>query len=468
MSPRFLNKSLKIKQLKPSLPKGVRDFTPTQTANRAYLFNVIKKYFKLYGFLPIETPAMENLATLTGKYGDEGDQLIFKIINSGDYLSKVKDDALLQDSAKLLPHISEKALRYDLTVPFARYVSMNRNDIEFPFKRYQIQPVWRADRPQKGRYREFYQCDADIVGSNSLLNEVEIVNLISDVFTELDFSVAIKINNRKILIGIAEVCNCEAQFTQLTVIIDKLDKIGIEGVKNEFEKSGFEANTIEKIAEFLSFKGSNEEVLAFLENKLSISKIGKEGCEELKAVVENPNIGVDKKHVLEIDITLARGLNYYTGTIFEVKNNDARSDFKNSISGGGRYDDLTGIFGLPDTPGVGISFGADRIYDILEELSLFPAEASSFTKVLFVNFGENEANHALMLTKKLRKEGIAAEVFPDNSKMKKQMNFANKRNIPFVALIGESEIADNTITLKNMEAGTQETIKFEQLVEILK
>jgi histidyl-tRNA synthetase len=450
--------------LKPSLPKGVRDFSPTQTANREYLFGVIKKYFKLYGFLPIETPAMENLSTLTGKYGDEGDQLIFKIINSGDYLSKIEDKNLLNDSAKLLPHISEKALRYDLTVPFARYVSMNRNDIEFPFKRYQIQPVWRADRPQKGRYREFYQCDADIVGSTSLLNEVEIVNLIDDVFAELNFAVSIKINNRKILNGIAEVCNCEAQFTQLTVIIDKLDKIGIEGVKIEFEKSGFEKNTIGNIVEFLNLKGTNAEILNFLNDKLQNSKIGMEGCEELKTVVENPNITLNENNNLEIDITLARGLNYYTGSIFEVKNNDARSDFKNSISGGGRYDDLTGIFGLPDTPGVGISFGADRIYDIMEELNLFPSEASSFTKVLFVNFGENEANHALMLTKKLRQKNIAAEVFPDNAKMKKQMNFANKRNIPFVALIGESEINNNTITLKNMQNGTQETITFDEMV----
>lgn len=451
---------------KQSIPKGTRDFSPLEMNRRNYIFDIIKQVFTLHGFLPIETPSMENLSTLTGKYGDEGDQLIFKILNSGDFikgtsLEKNED----HNPKKVAVEIAEKALRYDLTVPFARYVVMHQNEITFPFKRYQIQPVWRADRPQKGRYREFYQCDADIIGSNSLLNEVELIQLFESVFSKLNLPVIIKINNRKILSGIAEITGEGDKIIDITVAIDKLDKIGIENVIEELKNKNLSASAIDVIIPILEISGSNEEKLTALTSVLSESKVGMQGIEELREVFELSNL-LNIKSKLELDITLARGLNYYTGAIFEVKAN--AGSLSSSICGGGRYDDLTGIFGLPGVSGVGISFGADRIYDVLEELKLFPADASASTKLLFVNFGKSEATYLLPLLNNVRAAGIACELYPDQAKMKKQMSYADSNRIPFVAIVGEEEMNSGLFTLKNMKTGEQEKIPVEQIVEKIK
>lgn len=437
---------------KPSIPKGTRDFSPVEMVRRNYIFDAIKSVFRRYGYLPIETPAMENLSSLMGKYGEEGDRLLFKILNSGNFLSKVNENDLNQENiSKLAVQISEKGLRYDLTVPFARYVVQHRNDITFPFKRFQIQPVWRADRPQKGRYREFFQCDVDVIGSRSLLNEVELIQIISDVFHSLKISTVTKINNRKVLLGICEYIGETKKFTGITVAIDKLDKMGIEKVKEELLRIGLSENSISKIEEILVFDGNTEQKLVFLDKLLSGTSSGREGMEEIKTVFDFVK-DLQLNSEVELDLTLARGLNYYTGAIIEVKAKDVEMG---SICGGGRYDDLTGIFGLPDVSGVGISFGADRIYDVMLEKNLFPEDTSSTTQVLFVNFGDKEQKYCLGLVNQLRKSGINAELFPDSSKLKKQMNYANNKNIPFVALIGENEIANNTLSIKNMKEGTQ-------------
>lgn len=448
---------------KPSIPKGTRDFSPAEMVKREYLFETIRKVYRLYGYQPLETPSMENLSTLTGKYGDEGDQLIFKILNSGNFLDGV--DASSLEARKLAPKIAEKALRYDLTVPFARYVVMNQHAVTFPFKRYQIQPVWRADRPQKGRYREFYQCDADVIGSTSLLNEVELIRIFDDVFTELRLPAVIKINNRKILSALAEVTGKQDQFISLTVAIDKLDKIGSEGVLKELAEKGFDEASLNAIAPLLSFTGSNLEKVEKLQTIIGNTEIGKKGLEELTYILDRVNdLGSAK---LELDITLARGLNYYTGTIFEVKAN--AGTLTSSICGGGRYDDLTGIFGLKGISGVGISFGADRIYDVMEELGLFPDDLLVSSKILFVNFGEKEESYCLPILTELRKHKIAAEIFPDaGAKMKKQMSYADSKKIPFVALVGSDEMAKGVVTLKNMSSGEQQTVKPEELYSLLK
>ena len=453
--------------MKPSIPKGTRDFTPEEVAKRNYIFNTIKEAFSLYGFQPIETPSFENSDTLMGKYGEEGDRLIFKILNSGDYLSKVDDKLYSEkDSAKITSKISEKALRYDLTVPFARYVVQHQNEITFPFKRYQIQPVWRADRPQKGRFREFYQCDADVVGSKSLWQEVEFVQLYDLVFTKLDLTgVSIKINNRKILSGIAETIGAEDKLIDFTVALDKLDKIGKEGVMKEMREKGISEEALLKLQPLFSFSGNNEENLKSLKDMLSESQSGMQGVQELEFITQNiKNIGL-KTATLQIDVTLARGLNYYTGAILEVS---APQDVKmGSIGGGGRYDDLTGIFGLKDMSGMGISFGLDRIYLVLEELNLFPEKISENSRALFLNFGEKEALYAMKTISKLRDANVKTELYPDSAKMGKQMGYADKRNISYTILAGEKEMEAEAFTLKNMKTGEQSLLSYTELENFL-
>lgn len=450
---------------KPSIPKGTRDFSPIEMAKRNYIFNTIKEVFLLYGFQQIETPAMENLSTLMGKYGEEGDKLLFKMLNSGDYLKNAPAEMLEQhDYIHLIPKISEKGLRYDLTVPFARYVVMHRNDIQFPFKRYQIQPVWRADRPQKGRYREFYQCDADVVGSDSLMNEIELVGMIDEVFKRFGINVIIKINNRKVLSGIAEVIGAPDKIVDITVAIDKIDKIGLENVNAELLEKGLSQDAIDALQPLLTLSGSNEEKLATLSTLLASSQVGMKGVEELRYVLTNSE-AQQPKGVVELDVSLARGLNYYTGTIIEVKAKDVTIG---SITGGGRYDNLTGVFGMPGTSGVGISFGADRIYDVLNTLELYPKDTLASTKVLFVNFGEKEGAQSLQYVMKLRANGIPAEIYPDSTKMKKQMSYANDKNVAYVAMVGETEMANGTIALKCMETGEQENLTIDEVISKLK
>ncbi len=449
---------------KPSIPKGTRDFSPVEMVKRNYIFDTIKEVFRLYGFQPIETPAMENLSTLMGKYGEEGDKLLFKILNSGDFISKVSDQVYDEkDSNRLTSWISEKGLRYDLTVPFARYVVQYRNDITFPFKRYQIQPVWRADRPQKGRYREFYQCDADVIGSNSLLNEAELIQMIDDVFSRLKINVLVKINNRKILAGIAEIIGEKERLVDITVAIDKLDKIGLEKVNLELAEKGVSNEAVAKLQPILALEGNTAAKLNQLESVLKASSTGLKGVEEVRVLFSYiERFGLQTE--VELDLTLARGLNYYTGAIIEVKAKDMEMG---SICGGGRYDDLTGIFGLPDVSGVGISFGAERIYDVLTQLGLFPQETPENTKVMFANFGEKEELYCLPVVSELRKKGVNAEIFPESAKMKKQMNYADKKNIPFVVLAGESEMQEQRFTLKNMETGDQKSLSAQDLVSVL-
>ncbi|WGF92494.1 histidine--tRNA ligase [Aequorivita marisscotiae] len=452
---------------KPSIPKGTRDFNPEEVARRNYIFNTIKETFSLYGFQPIETPSFENSDTLMGKYGEEGDRLIFKILNSGDFLSKVDEKLYTEkNSIKITSRISEKALRYDLTVPFARYVVQHQNEITFPFKRYQIQPVWRADRPQKGRFREFFQCDADVVGSTSLWQEVEFVQLYDTVFSNLGLKgVTIKLNNRKILSGIAETIGAEDKLIDFTVALDKLDKIGEEGVKKEMREKGISEDALVKLQPLFSFKGSNDEKLNALKNMLAASQLGMKGVTELEFITKNINSLGLQMASLKIDVTLARGLNYYTGAIYEVA---APAEVNmGSIGGGGRYDDLTGIFGLKNMSGVGISFGLDRIYLVLEELNLFPETVSNTSQALFINFGEQESLYAMKAIKKLREAGIKAELFPDEGKMGKQMSYADKRNIPFTVLTGEKEIAANSFTLKNMKSGEQMQVQYTELEKYL-
>jgi len=453
---------------KPSTPKGTRDFSPIEVAKRNYITETIKAKFETFGFQPIETPSFENFETLMGKYGDEGDKLIFKILNSGDFLKKVNSEVYENmDSLEMTPLISEKALRYDLTVPFARYVVQHQNDIDFPFKRYQIQPVWRADRPQKGRFREFYQCDADVVGSSSLWQEVEFIQLYDEVFTALKLhGVTIKINNRKILYGIAEVIGAQDKLIDFTVALDKLDKIGEEKVKAEMLSKGISEIGINKLQPLFNLSGDFGAKVENLKTILSTSDEGKKGIEELEFINQAINMLGLKTAKLQLDVTLARGLNYYTGAIFEVSAPQAVK--MGSIGGGGRYDDLTGIFGLKEVSGVGISFGLDRIALVLEELDLFPAAIDNSVKVLFINFGEKEAMASLKAIKQLREHGIAAELFPENKKTIKQFNYANKRHIPFVVLLGESEMEAETFTLKNMKTGNQEELQFNNLLENLK
>lgn len=450
---------------KPSIPKGTRDFSPVEMSRRNFIFETIRNVFKKYGFLPIETPAMENLSTLLGKYGEEGDKLLFRILNSGDFLRGIDESALDEAStSELAGRISKRGLRYDLTVPFARYVVQHRNEINFPFKRYQIQPVWRADNPQKGRYREFYQCDADMIGSDALVNEFELVKLIDEVFTLLSLEVAIKINNRKVLAGISEVIGEREKIVDITVAIDKLEKIGIEKVKEELLSKGISKASLEKLDPVFRMKGDNEEKLSLLEGYLADSASGMQGIAEIRKLMEYLQTDPVAAGV-ELDITLARGLNYYTGAIIEVKSEEVQIG---SICGGGRYDDLTGIFGMPDVSGVGISFGADRIYDVLLQLDRFPAATEEHTQLLFVNFGEEEVRYILPMLGKLRNAGIRAELYPDQAKMKKQMTFANQSAIPYVALVGENEITAQQVTLKNMQTGDQQMISFDQLLTVLK
>lgn len=449
---------------KPSIPKGTRDFLPLETVRRQYIFDTIRKSFEKYGYAPIETPAMENLSTLMGKYGEEGDRLIFKILNSGDFLSSANADAIKNgESNKLTYSIAEKALRYDLTVPFARYVVMNFNELAFPFKRYQIQPVWRADRPQKGRYREFYQCDADVVGSDSLLYEVELIQLFDEVLANLGLSdFTIKINNRKILSGIAEVAGVADKIIDITVAIDKLDKIGLAGVMKELREREIPVTAITALQPLFTMSGNNEERLEQLEGLLKSSEVGMKGIAELRTVFGHIKELPLGKAKLQLDVTLARGLNYYTGAIFEVAAGGVQIG---SICGGGRYDDLTGIFGMKDLSGVGISFGADRIYDVLNELKLFPENLSAGTTVLFLNFGENESRYALKLLKNLRDAGISAEIYPEDAKLKKQMKYADAKGVQFVAMAGEDEMSNNEITLKNMKSGEQQKISTAALIQ---
>lgn len=450
---------------KPSIPKGTRDFSPVEMAKRNYIFDTIRSVFKCYGYLPIETPAMENLSTLLGKYGEEGDKLLFKVLNSGDFLKDVNKDLLdSADSNKITTLISEKGLRYDLTVPFARYVVQHRNEIVFPFKRYQIQPVWRADRPQKGRYREFYQCDADVIGSDSLFNEAELLLMIDDVYTQLGINVLIKLNNRKILAGIAEVIGESDRLIDITVAIDKLDKIGLENVNKELEERGLSLDAIARLQPILHLKGNNREKINSLKSILNTSAIGTKGLEEIETVLDLADES-ELKTELELDLTLARGLNYYTGAIIEVKALDAQMG---SICGGGRYDDLTGIFGLPGVSGVGVSFGAERIYDVLTELNLFPIDTLTGTQVLFVNFGQKEALHCLKLLTAMRKEGISAELYPESAKMKKQMSYADDKKIPFVILIGDEEMNTGILTLKNMKSGEQLKLAIAECIKTIK
>lgn len=439
----------------PSIPKGTRDFSPVEMMKRNYIFDTIRSVYKTYGFLPIETPAMETMQTLMGKYGEEGDRLIFKILNSGDFKSGVEASEFAENSSLALANkFCEKALRYDLTVPFARFVVMHRNELQLPFKRYQIQPVWRADRPQKGRYREFYQCDADIVGSTSLLNEVELVQIIDTVFSKFGINITIKLNSRKILSGIAEIIGKPDKIVDITVAIDKLEKIGIENVNAELAEKGLSEAEIQAIQPIILLQGSNEEKLQSLRQTLATSEIGQKGIDEMEyifSMLKNVNV----KAVLQLDLTLARGLNYYTGAILEVKANDVEMG---SICGGGRYDNLTGIFGMPGLSGVGISFGADRIYDVLNQLDAYPKDTKEATKLLFVNFGETEVLYILPIIAKLRAEGYACELYPDSAKMKKQMQYANDRQIPFVAIVGGDEIAQNKVLIKNMATGEQELV----------
>ena len=450
---------------KPSIPKGTRDFGPVEMAKRNYIFDTIKSVYALYGFQQIETPAMETLHTLMGKYGEEGDQLLFKVLNSGDYLKKVSDDELKERNVlKLQTKLCEKGLRYDLTVPFARYVVMHRDELQLPFKRYQIQPVWRADRPQKGRYREFYQCDADVVGSDSLLNEVELMQIVDTVFTKFGVRVQIKINNRKILSGIAEVMGEKDKIVDITVAIDKLDKIGLDNVNEELRNDGITEEAICKLQPIIKLEGTNDEKLATISEVLKDSEIGLKGVEETKFILDElKKVGLNNE--IQLDLTLARGLNYYTGAIFEVKALDTPMG---SITGGGRYDNLTGIFGMPGLSGVGISFGADRIYDVLNALDLYPKETITGTQLLFINFGEKETEYCLPVVSKARKAGIRTEMFPDKSKMKKQMNYANAKGIPFVVLAGENEINEGKFTLKDMNSGEQKLVSADELIDIVK
>ena len=446
---------------KPSIPKGTRDFSPVEMTRRNYMFDTIKSVFRTYGYAPLETPAMENLSTLMGKYGEEGDKLLFKILNSGDFMDKVTPEQLAGSSAALATKICEKGLRYDLTVPFARFVVQHQSEIAFPFKRYQVQPVWRADRPQKGRYREFYQCDVDAIGSRSLLYEAELVQIVESVFRKLGINVVLKLNNRKILFGIAEAIGHADKMIDITVAIDKLDKIGLENVEKELLERGIEQEAIERLKPILLLEGTTAEKLATLRTTLAESETGLKGVdemEELVGLIEEVGCSLE----VELDLSLARGLNYYTGAIFEVKAKDYQIG---SICGGGRYDDLTGIFGLPDTSGVGISFGADRIYDVMLGLGLFPEEAQLTTKVLFINFGGEERKVARKLLTSLREAGVPSDIYPDSAKMKKQMEYANKRAIPYVIIVGESEAAEGVATVKNMTEGTQEKVPFEKLAQ---
>ena len=450
---------------KPGIPKGPRDFSPVEMAKRNYIFNTIREVYALYGFQQIETPAMENLSTLMGKYGEEGDKLLFKIQNSGDYFKELTDEELLsRNAAKLASKFCEKGLRYDLTVPFARYVVMHREELALPFKRYQIQPVWRADRPQKGRYREFYQCDADVVGSDSLLNEVELMQIVDTVFTRFGIRVCIKINNRKILSGIAEIIGEADKIVDITVAIDKLDKIGLDNVNAELASKGISQEAIDKLQPIILLSGSNAEKLVTLKNVLAASEVGLKGVEECEFIL-NTLESLGLKNEVELDLTLARGLNYYTGAIFEVKALDVQIG---SITGGGRYDNLTGIFGMPGISGVGISFGADRIFDVLNQLDLYPKEAVTGTRVLFVNFGAAEMAYCLPVLARLRAAGVSAEIYPDNSKMKKQMAYANAKEVPFVAIVGENEMAEGKVMLKNMATGEQSLLTVDELVEALR
>jgi histidyl-tRNA synthetase len=449
---------------KPSIPKGTRDFSPAEMAGRNYIFDTIKKVFEKYGYSPIETPAMETLSTLLGKYGEEGDKLLFKVLNSGNYLSEISDGDLRDpDSGKLSFKICEKGLRYDLTVPFARYVVQNRNEITFPFKRYQIQPVWRADRPQKGRYREFYQCDADVIGSNSLLNEVELIQIMDEVFAALKIKNIIKINDRKILSGVAETIGESDKITDITIAIDKLKKTSIDQVKRELVQIGLNKSAIEFIQGIITYKGNNYNKILILKSMLSKSPAALKGLEEIEIIldyVKNIQLGSE----LELDLTLARGLDYYTGIILEVEASDMEIG---SICGGGRYDDLTGIFGLPGVSGVGISFGAERIYDLMNKLKLFPKDSADTVRLMFVNFGKSEEKYCLGLLSKIRSRGIPSELYPEPAKLKKQMSYANNRAIPFVALVGENEIKENKITVKNMKTGKQEKMNFDEMLAIL-
>jgi len=449
---------------KPGIPKGTRDFSPVEMAKRNYIFNTIREVYALYGFQQIETPAMENLSTLMGKYGEEGDKLLFKIQNSGDYFKELTDEELLSRNAtKLASKFCEKGLRYDLTVPFARYVVMHREELALPFKRYQIQPVWRADRPQKGRYREFYQCDADVVGSDSLLNEVELMQIVDTVFTRFGIRVCIKINNRKILSGIAEIIGEADKIVDITVAIDKLDKIGLDNVNAELASKGISQEAIDKLQPIILLSGTNAEKLATLKSELAASEIGLKGVEESEFIL-NTLATLGLKNEVELDLTLARGLNYYTGAIFEVKALDVQIG---SITGGGRYDNLTGIFGMPGISGVGISFGADRIFDVLNQLDLYPKEAVTGTRVLFVNFGEKEMAYCLPILARLRAAEVSAEIYPDSSKMKKQMAYANAKAVPFVAIVGENEMAEGKVMLKNMTTGEQSLLAIDELVSAL-
>ena len=448
---------------KPSIPKGTRDFSPVEMAKRNYIFDTIKEVYALYGFQQIETPAMESLQTLMGKYGEEGDKLLFRVLNSGDYMSKLSDEELLErNSLRLSSKICEKGLRYDLTVPFARYVVMHRDELQMPFKRYQIQPVWRADRPQKGRYREFYQCDADVVGSDSLLNEVELMQIVDTVFTRFGIRVQIKINNRKILSGIAEVIGEPDKIVDITVAIDKLDKIGLDKVNEELKADGISDEAIAKLQPIIALSGTNEEKLQTIREVLADSETGLKGVEETQFILDTLKGSLNNE--IQLDLTLARGLNYYTGAIFEVKALDYAIG---SITGGGRYDNLTGIFGMPGLSGVGISFGADRIYDVLNGLDLYPKEAVNGTKLLFINFGDKETAYCLPVVRACRAAGISTEMFPDKAKMKKQMSYANAKAIPFVVLAGDNEIAENKFTLKNMTTGEQHLVTTEELISIV-
>jgi histidyl-tRNA synthetase len=450
---------------KPSIPKGTRDFTPAEMANRNYIFNTIKDVFRLHGYQQIETPAMENLSTLMGKYGEEGDKLLFKILNSGDFLNGLSDNELLErNSLKLTNKISEKGLRYDLTVPFARFVVQNREKITFPFKRYQIQPVWRADRPQRGRYREFYQCDVDVVGSDSLLNELELIQIVDEVYRRLKIRVVIKINNRKILSGIAEIIGEAEKITDITVAIDKMDKIGLEKVNEEIASKGISQQSIDKLQPILKLSGTNSEKLNQLKAVLSSSEVGMKGIAELETIFELCEaMKVDT--AIELDLTLARGLNYYTGAIFEVKALDVEIG---SITGGGRYDNLTGVFGMEGVSGVGISFGADRIYDVLNQLELYPETSIENTKILFVSFGQNELLYCLPWLNVLRNKGINTEIYPEPAKMKKQMSYADNKRIPYVAIVGETEMNEEKVMLKNMKSGEQQLCSLDEILEILK
>ena len=451
---------------KPSIPKGTRDFGPIEMAKRNYIFNTIRSVYELYGFQQIETPAQETLQTLMGKYGEEGDKLLFKILNSGDYLSKIDDQELTERNAlRLASKICEKGLRYDLTVPFARYVVMHREELQLPFKRYQVQPVWRADRPQKGRYREFYQFDGDVVGSDSLLNEVELMQIVDTVFSRFGVRVQIKINNRKILSGIAEVIGAADKIVDITVAIDKLDKIGIDNVNAELREDGLSDEQIEKLQPIIMLEGTNEDKLNTIAEVLASSDTGLKGVEETRYILSTLKSLTTLNNELQLDLTLARGLSYYTGAIFEVKALDTPMG---SISGGGRYDNLTGIFGMPGLSGVGISFGVDRIYDVLNALDLYPKDSLNTTQLLFINFGEKETAYCLPIAAKVRDAGIRTEIFPDASKMKKQMSYANAKQIPFVALAGENEIAQGKVTLKNMATGEQSLVSTDELIEKIK